>query len=57
VPRRSIEAVIAGCEARGHTVRLGGTLFSDAMGEAGTPEGSYPGMVRHNVETIVAALR
>lgn len=57
VPRRSIEAVIAGCEARGHAVRLGGTLFSDAMGEAGTPEGTYPGMVRHNVNTIVAALK
>jgi manganese/zinc/iron transport system substrate-binding protein len=57
VPRRSIEAVIAGCEARDHHVRLGGTLFSDAMGEAGTPEGTYPGMVRHNVETIVSALK
>jgi manganese/zinc/iron transport system substrate-binding protein len=57
VPRRSIEAVMAGCEARGHTVQLGGTLFSDAMGEAGTPEGTYPGMVRHNVRTIVSALK
>jgi manganese/zinc/iron transport system substrate-binding protein len=57
VPRRSIEALVAGCRARGHAVRIGGTLFSDAMGEAGTPEGTYPGMVRHNVETIVEALR
>jgi manganese/zinc/iron transport system substrate-binding protein len=57
VPRRSIEAVIAGCKARGHTVELGGTLFSDAMGAEGTPEGTYPGMVRHNVKTIVAALK
>ena len=32
-------------------------LFSDAMGQAGTPEGTYVGMVRHNVDTIVAALR
>lgn len=56
VPRRSIEAVIAGCRARGHRVRLGGMLFSDAMGEPATPEGTYPGMVRHNVSTIVSAL-
>jgi manganese/zinc/iron transport system substrate-binding protein len=32
-------------------------LYSDAMGAAGTPEGTYLGMFRHNVETIVAALR
>jgi len=57
VPRRSIEAVVEGCRARGHAVRIGGTLFSDAMGAAGTPEGTYPGMVRHNVQAIVAALR
>ncbi|MFQ5511201.1 MAG: metal ABC transporter solute-binding protein, Zn/Mn family [Candidatus Krumholzibacteriia bacterium] len=57
VPRRSIEAVVAGCRSRGHEVVIGGQLFSDAMGEAGTPEGTYPGMVRHNVETIVGALK
>jgi manganese/zinc/iron transport system substrate-binding protein len=57
VPKRSIEAVVEGCRARGHLVRIGGTLYSDAMGEAGTPDGTYPGMVRHNVDTIVAALR
>jgi manganese/zinc/iron transport system substrate-binding protein len=57
VPRRSIEAVVEGCRARGHSVKIGGTLYSDAMGAAGTPEGTYPGMVRHNVEAIVAALR
>jgi manganese/zinc/iron transport system substrate-binding protein len=57
VPRRSIEAVQAACSARGHAVSIGGQLFSDAMGAAGTPEGTYPGMVRANVETIVAALR
>lgn len=57
VPKRSIEAVVEGCKARGHEVRIGGTLYSDAMGEAGTPAGTYPGMVRHNVDTIVAALK
>ena len=36
---------------------IGGELFSDAMGKAGTPEGTYDGMVRHNVDTIVKALK
>jgi manganese/zinc/iron transport system substrate-binding protein len=57
VPRRSIDAVVEGCRARGHQVVVGGTLFSDAMGAAGTPEGTYVGMVRANVRTIVEALR
>ena len=57
VPRRNIEAVQAAARSRGHTVTIGGELFSDAMGEAGTPEGTYVGMIRHNVNTIVAGLR
>jgi manganese/zinc/iron transport system substrate-binding protein len=38
-------------------VAIGGTLFSDAMGASGTPEGTYAGMVRANVRAIVEALR
>jgi len=57
VPRRNMEALITGCRARGHQVRIGGELYSDAMGPPGTPEGTYIGMVRHNVHTIVDALR
>jgi manganese/zinc/iron transport system substrate-binding protein len=57
IPQRSIEAVQEGCRARRHDVRIGGQLFSDAMGEAGTPEGTYLGMFRHNVNTIVEALK
>jgi len=56
VAPRSIEALIAAARSMGHTVKLGGELYSDAMGEAGTPEGTYLGMVRHNVDTIVEAL-
>ncbi len=56
VPRRTIEAVQAACRSRGHEVAIGGELFSDAMGAPGTPEGTYTGMVRANVETIVNAL-
>lgn len=57
VPTRNIEAVIAGCQSRGHEVKLGGTLFSDAMGAEGSPEGTYIGMVTHNVNTLTQALK
>jgi manganese/zinc/iron transport system substrate-binding protein len=57
VPERSINAVREGCEARGHDVVIGGTLYSDAMGEAGSGADTYTGMVRTNVSTIVAALK
>lgn len=52
-----VEAVVEGAQARGHEVTIGGELFTDAMGADGTPEGTYLGMIRHNVDTIVAALR
>lgn len=57
VPRRTIEAVQAGVKARGHETAIGGQLFSDSLGAAGTPEGTYVGMVRANVDTIVKALQ
>jgi manganese/zinc/iron transport system substrate-binding protein len=56
VPPATIEAVQAAVRDRGFDVVIGGQLFSDAMGAAGTPEGTYIGMVRHNVDTIVGAL-
>jgi manganese/zinc/iron transport system substrate-binding protein len=57
VPKRTVQAVVSGCAARGHEVSVGGELYSDSMGSPGTPEGTYEGMVRHNVNTIVEALR
>jgi manganese/zinc/iron transport system substrate-binding protein len=56
IPERSVRALIAGAEAQGHRVRLGGSLFSDAMGAPGTYEGTYVGMIDHNVTTIARAL-
>ncbi|WP_081739878.1 metal ABC transporter solute-binding protein, Zn/Mn family [Paenibacillus sp. JCM 10914] len=52
----SINAVIEGAAKKGLKVKLGGELYSDAMGTAGTDEGTYIGMYRHNVETIYHAL-
>jgi manganese/zinc/iron transport system substrate-binding protein len=57
VPPRSIQAVQAACAARGHPVAIGGELFSDSMGPPGTEEGTYTGMVRHNVRTLMEALQ
>jgi manganese/zinc/iron transport system substrate-binding protein len=57
VPRRSIEAVQAAVRSREREVAIGGQLYSDSLGAAGTPAGTYAGMVRANVETIVNALR
>lgn len=56
VPQRNVEAVQAAVQAQGFNVVIGGELFSDAMGSEGTPEGTYVGMVRHNIDTIVSAL-
>jgi manganese/zinc/iron transport system substrate-binding protein len=58
VSEKNLKALIEGCEkGRGHKVAIGGELFSDAMGKPGTPEGTYEGMIRHNVTTIVKALK
>lgn len=56
VPQKSIQALIEGAKSRGHTLVIGGELFSDAMGEAGTPEGTYLGMLEHNINTVTTAL-
>jgi manganese/zinc/iron transport system substrate-binding protein len=56
VPVRNVEALQAAVQDRGFDVIIGGSLFSDAMGDPGTPEGTYIGMVRHNIDTIVGSL-
>lgn len=57
VADRNLHALLEGCRALGHEVRIGGTLYSDALGPSGTPADNYLGMLRHNVRTIVEALR
>ncbi|MEM9253364.1 MAG: zinc ABC transporter substrate-binding protein [Planctomycetota bacterium] len=56
VSQRNIKALIDGAAARGHTVVIGGELFSDAMGDDGTYEGTYIGMIDHNASTVAKAL-
>ena len=57
VPKRTIEALEAAVKSKGHEVSIGGTLYSDALGNAGTVEGTYVGMFEYNVNTIVNALK
>lgn len=56
VSDRSVRALIEGAAAKGHEVKVGGELFSDAMGEEGTYEGTYLGMLDHNITVIAGAL-
>jgi len=56
VADKNVRALVEGANAKGHAVRIGGELFSDAMGPAGTYEGTYIGMIDHNVTTIARAL-
>ncbi|TWO33879.1 manganese transporter [Seonamhaeicola sediminis] len=57
VPKRTIEALQASVKSKDHDVTIGGTLYSDALGDAGTVEGTYIGMFEYNVNTIVEALK
>lgn len=56
VSDKNVKALLEGAKSRGQTVRIGGELFSDAMGKAGTYEGTYIGMIDHNATTIARAL-
>lgn len=57
VPKRTIEALQEAVKSKGQEVIIGGTLYSDALGNAGTEEGTYVGMYKANVDTIVNALK
>jgi len=57
VPRRTIEALEAAVLSKGHQVSIGGSLYSDALGDGGSVEGTYVGMFLYNVKTIVNALQ
>jgi len=56
VSPKNIQALIDGAKARGKEVAIGGSLFSDAMGAPGTYEGTYIGMLDHNISTVARAL-
>jgi manganese/zinc/iron transport system substrate-binding protein len=56
VSDRTVRAVVDGCAAKGHELKIGDALYSDSLGRAGTPDGTWPGMLRHNAKSIANAL-
>src|SRR5687768_10052948 len=56
VNTKPVEKLVAGAAAAGHEVKLGSAIYSDSTGPAGTFEGSYLGMIDHNVTVIARAL-
>jgi manganese/zinc/iron transport system substrate-binding protein len=56
VSEKNIRSLLDGSKEQGHQVNIGGTLYSDSMGSSGTKEGTYIGMIMHNVATITKAL-
>lgn len=57
VPVRTVEALQEAVAAKNHHVTIGGTLYSDALGDPNTPEGTYIGMYQYNIDTIINALQ
>lgn len=57
VPNKNLEAVVASAQARDYSIRIGGTLYSDALGEKKTPGGTYEGMLISNIENIIEGLK
>lgn len=53
---RTVQAVVEAARRLGHEVTLGEQLFSDAMGEEGTAQGSYIGMLHANTRAVVDGL-
>ncbi len=57
VSDKNLKAVIDGAKARKYDLKIGGTLYSDALGKNGTEAGTYTGMLKVNVNTIIKGLK
>lgn len=57
VSERNVNAIIEGCKNKNWDLKLGGTLYSDALGDENSPASNYLNMMDHNVNTIVSALK
>ena len=53
---RAVQALVEAASARGHALVIGGSLYSDALGEAGSGADTWPGMIVSNVRVITQAL-
>ena len=57
VPMKNIEALRQAVKSKGQEIKIGGEIFSDSLGNTDRPEGTYIGMMIHNVNTIVNSLK
>ena len=57
VPQKNIDALKEAVESKGQSIVIGGQLFSDSLGDEGSPEGTYIGMMKYNIDTVVNALK
>jgi manganese/zinc/iron transport system substrate-binding protein len=57
VSDKNLRAVIEGANARDYKLEIGGILYSDALGQDGTPEGTYMGMLEANIYTVIEGLK
>jgi manganese/zinc/iron transport system substrate-binding protein len=57
VSDKSMQAVVENCKLKGYHVTIGPPLYSDAMGQENTPEGTYEGMLTANVTAIAKCLK
>lgn len=57
IPENTIKAVIDAAKVKGHDVSIGGTLYSDSLGKIDSDVGTYIGMIKYNINTIIEGLR
>lgn len=56
VSEKNINSVIEGCRSKGLNLTIGGTLYSDGLGDSQSGANTYVKMIKHNTQTIVRAL-
>lgn len=57
VSPKALNSVLNSVKRKGYDVKIGGTLFSDALGSAGSGADTYIGMITHNVHSIKTGLK
>ena len=57
IPKKNMEALQEAVEAKNFQVKIGGELYSDSLGDPDTSAGTYIGTFKHNIDTIVDALK
>ena len=56
VSQKNIKSVIEGCQSKGLNLSIGGTLYSDGLGDTESGADTYIKMIRKNTNAIVGGL-